>query len=63
VDEDLNRRGVRFMGRSIVTPEDVAPGSRVFIPLGGDLAAIVAARMAVRFPDVEWIASPPLTAA
>ena len=61
VDEDPHREGSRFMDRAIVKPSDVPPGSHVFIPLGGDLARRVAARLAAAFPSVHWYAAPPLS--
>jgi SAM-dependent methyltransferase len=46
VDEDPSRIGRSYQGRRIYRPEDVPPGSDVFVPLIPDIAAGVDARCA-----------------
>jgi len=59
VDEDPSRRGSQFAGRPILAPDQVAPGSRVFIGVGGGLAPKIAARLTRDHPAVRWTAAPP----
>jgi SAM-dependent methyltransferase len=58
VDEDPSRPGADFMGRPVVSPEQVQPGSRVFVGLPPAIATRICERL--NRPDVGYIAPPPL---
>ena len=60
VDEDIHRHGARFFDRPVLSPDDVVPGSVVFVGIGGGAAERVARRLSHSHPDVEWIPGPPL---
>jgi 2-polyprenyl-3-methyl-5-hydroxy-6-metoxy-1,4-benzoquinol methylase len=60
VDEDAHRHASPFLGRSIIPPSRVPAGAHVFVPLGGDLAPRVAARLSAAFPAVRWHTAPAL---
>ncbi len=57
VDEDPHRVGRSHLGRPILAPAAVPPGSAVFVGLPPQAAAAVAQRLAT--PTVAWIAPPP----
>lgn len=59
VDEDPSRQGQQFMGRSVVSPGQVTPGSVVFIGVGGGVAGQIADRLSRTVPSVTWIPAPP----
>jgi 2-polyprenyl-3-methyl-5-hydroxy-6-metoxy-1,4-benzoquinol methylase len=59
VDEDPGRQGRLFMGRPVMSPSQVPPGSVVFIGIGGGVATTVAARLSRSVPAVSWSAAPP----
>lgn len=60
VDEDPSRQGQRFVGRPVIGPGDVPPGSVVFVGVGGGVAEQVVHRLSKTTPTVSWRAAPPL---
>ena len=60
VDEDPSRFGQTFMGRQILRPTDVPPGSKVMIALPTPMAEKVRARLDREAPTVNWLVPPPL---
>jgi 2-polyprenyl-3-methyl-5-hydroxy-6-metoxy-1,4-benzoquinol methylase len=60
VDEDPGRFGQTFMGRQILRPSEVLPGSQVMIALPTPMAEQVRARLAREAPVVNWLVPPPL---
>jgi cyclopropane fatty-acyl-phospholipid synthase-like methyltransferase len=59
-DEDPGRQGQQFMGRSVLSPNQVPAGSVVFVGIGGGVAEDVARRLSRNAPSVSWIPAPPL---
>lgn len=55
VDEDPTRRGRTHLGRPIVAPSDVPPGSTVFVALPAVLAGEVTARLRVAGRGLEIV--------
>jgi hypothetical protein len=60
VDEDPSRFGQTFMGRQILRPGEVLPGSQVMIALPTPMAEQVRARLACEASKVNWLVPPPL---
>jgi hypothetical protein len=60
VDEDPARHGHQFMGRPVMGPDQVPPGSIVYVGIGGGVADDVARRLSKHVPSVRWISTPPL---
>jgi SAM-dependent methyltransferase len=60
VDEDPGRFGQTFMGRQILRPSEVLPGSQVMIALPTPMAEQVRARLTQEAPAVNWLVPPPL---
>ena len=60
VDEDPSCQGQQFMGRSVLSPNQVLAGSVVFVGIGGGVAEHVARRLSRDAPSVSWIPAPPL---
>ena len=60
VDEDPSRFGQTFMGRRILRPSEVPPGSQVMIALPTPMAEQVAIRLAREAPGVNWLVPPAL---
>lgn len=60
VDEDPGRFGQTFMGRQILRPGKVPPGSQVMIALPTPMAEHVRARLAREASTVNWLVPPPL---
>jgi 2-polyprenyl-3-methyl-5-hydroxy-6-metoxy-1,4-benzoquinol methylase len=55
VDEDPSRFGRTFMGRQILPPKDVPPGSWVIVALPTPIAEQVRIRLAQVAPNVNWL--------
>lgn len=62
VDEDPSRWGQTFMGRRILRPSEVPPGSQVLIALPTPMAEPVRGRLAGDAPAVKWLVPPALPA-
>lgn len=60
VDEDPARIGRTLMGRPILRPRDVPPGSNVMIALPTPIAEQVCGRLARETPGVNWLVPPAL---
>lgn len=60
VDEDPSRFGQTFMGRQILRPSEVPPGSQVIIALPTPMAEQVRARLTREAPKVNWLVPPAL---
>ena len=60
VDEDPSRQGEQFMGRSVLSPNQVPAGSVVFVGIGGGVADDVTRRLSLTVPSVTWIPAPAL---
>ena len=61
VDEDPSRQGQQFMGRSVLSPNQVPVGNVVFVGIGGGVAEEVTRRLSLTVPSVSWIPAPALT--
>ena len=60
VDEDPARIGQTLLGRPILRPPDVPPGSDVMIALPTPMAEQVRVRLARETPEVNWLVPSPL---
>lgn len=55
VDGDKTRIGRRHLGKPILGPHEVAPGSRVLIALSREISGLLKANFETLRPDVEWL--------